>query len=147
MNLFLHGHATHPDAQMALALAAAQVEAQRQQRGSVPSASTSTSAPAPAPTLGWLYLTDHFAPHAESLLADVRQRWPGVAWVGAVGVGIAANGAEYFDEPALSLMLAALPREQFRLFSGVTPLALSAQFSPSVAQVHADPATPDLAGL
>ena len=146
MNLFLHGHATHPDAPMALALAAAQVEAQRQQRGSVPSASTSTStsAPAPAPTLGWLYLTDHFAPHAESLLAEVRQRWPGVAWVGATGIGIAASGVEYFDEPALALLLCDLPRAQFRVFSGAQPLA---GFVAHTAQVHGDPTTADLPEL
>ena len=145
MNLFLHGHATHPDAPMALALAAAQVEAQRQQRSARGSAAAAaTPAPAPAPTLGWLYLSDHFAPHAEGLLADVRQRWPGVAWVGATGVGIAASGVEYFDEPALALMLCDLPRAQFRVFSGAQPLA---GFAAHTAQVHGDPATADLAEL
>ena len=149
MNLFLHGHATHPDAHMALALAAAQVEAQRAQRAA-PGAAASDSPPAPAPapastlTLGWLYLTDHFAPHAEGLLADVRQRWPGVAWVGATGIGIAASGVEYFDEPALALMLCDLPRAQFRVFSGAQPLA---GFAAHTAQVHGDPTTADLPEL
>ena len=118
---------------MALALAAAQIEAQRLEPGR-----------ASAPTLGWLYITDHYAGRAEALLAELRQRWPGVAWVGAVGVGIAANGVEYFDEPALALMLAELPREQFRVFSGAQPLG---EFSAHTAQVHADPATADLAEL
>ena len=80
MKRFLQGHATHPEPRIALALAAAQVEAQRQ-------------ASAGAPTLGWVYLTEHFAAHAEGLLADMRARWPGVQWVGATGVGIAAGGA------------------------------------------------------
>ena len=138
MNLFLHGHATHPDSHMALALAAAQVEAQRQQRAAAPDGSM------PEPTLGWLYLTDHFAPQAESLLAEARQRWPGVAWVGASGIGIAASGVEYFDEPALALMLGELPRAQFRVFSGAQPLA---GFAAHTAQVHGDPATADLPEL
>lgn len=133
MKRFLHAHATHPDAQTALALAAAQIETQRQEPGR-----------AGAPTLGWLYLTDHYAGRAERLLAEVRQRWPGVAWAGAVGVGIAANGIEYFDEPALSLMLAELPREQFRVFSGARPLG---DFAAHTAQVHADPAAADLGEL
>ena len=133
MNRFLHGHATHPDAAMALALAAAQVEAQRAEPGRTA-----------MPTLGWLYLTDHYAPQAEALLADVQRRWPGVAWVGATGVGIAAGGVEYFDEPALSLMLAELPRERFRVFSGARPLG---GFAAHSANVHADPATNDLAEL
>ena len=132
--MFLHGHATHPDWRMALALAAAQVDGQR-------AANPST------PTLGWVYLTDHYAAHAEPLLAELRRRWPGVAWVGAVGVGVAANGVEYFDEAALVLMLGDLPREHFRVFSGVAPLASAGGFSAAVAQVHADPQTQDLAGL
>jgi small ligand-binding sensory domain FIST len=133
MKRFLHGHATHPDAHMALALAAAQIDAQRRESGL-----------AGMPTLGWIYLTDHFAPQADALLADAQQRWPGVQWVGATGVGIAAGGVEYFDEPAISLMLAELPREQFRVFSGARPLG---SFAAHSANVHADPATNDLAEL
>ncbi|HSD81551.1 MAG TPA: FIST N-terminal domain-containing protein [Solirubrobacteraceae bacterium] len=129
---FLHAHATHPDPHGALALAAAQIEAQRAAQG------------AAAPTLGWLYLTDHYAGDAEALLADAARRWPGVAWCGAVGVGVSASGVEYFDEPALALMLAGLPRERFRVFSGRRPLAWP---SAHTALVHADPATPDLAEL
>ncbi len=137
MKLFLHAHATHPDAHMALALAAAQLDAQHGRAGRVDD-----------PTLGWLYLTDHFGEVAEALLEDVRQRWPGVAWVGAVGVGIAGNGIEYIDEPAVSLMLGDLPRDRFRLFSGVRPLPASpAEFDAATAQVHADPATADLGEL
>jgi small ligand-binding sensory domain FIST len=137
MKQFLHAHATHPDAPMALALAAAQIEAHRGLRGQVAE-----------PTLGWLYLTDHFTDEAEGLLADARHRWPGVAWVGAVGVGISGSGVEYIDEPAVSLMLADLPRERFRVFSGVRPLPQSAaDFQAATALVHADPGTADLGEL
>jgi small ligand-binding sensory domain FIST len=133
VNRFLHGHATHPQARIALALAAAQVEAQRHEPGH-----------AAEPTLGWIYLTEHFAAQAEALLAELRQRWPGVEWVGVSGVGIAADGVEYFDEPALALMLTDLPRERFRVFSGTRPLG---GFAAHTAQVHADPGTTDLAEL
>ena len=133
MNRFLHGHATHPDARMALALAAAQIEAQRAGPGSRATA-----------TLGWVYLTDRAAVHAGALLAEVQARWPGVEWVGATGVGIAASGVEYFDEPAVSLLLCDMPREQFRVFSGARPLA---GFRAHTAQVHADAGAADLAGL
>lgn len=137
MKLFLHAHATHPDPRMALALAAAQIDAQR---GSPETIDT--------PTLGWLYLSDHLAAHAEALLADARRRWPGVSWVGAVGVGIAANGVEYFDEPAVALMLADLPRQSFRIFSGVRPLpGETLEFDAATAQVHADPGTAELGEL
>jgi small ligand-binding sensory domain FIST len=133
MKTFLQAHAAHADAAKALAMAGAQIEAQRRLPGR-----------ATHPTLGWLYLTDHYAAQAEQLLAQVQQRWPGVEWVGAVGVGVAAGGQEHFDAPALSLMLAELPTDRFRVFSGARPLA---DFAAHTAQVHADPSTVDLAEL
>ena len=133
MKTFLQAHAAHADADKALAIAGAQIEAQRRMPGC-----------ATHPTLGWLYLTDHYSAQAEQLLAQAQQRWPGVAWVGAVGIGVAAGGLEHFDEPALSLMLAELPVDQFHVFSGARPLA---DFAAHTAQVHADPSTEDLAEL
>ncbi|MBK1616665.1 hypothetical protein CKO44_24805 [Rubrivivax gelatinosus] len=132
---FVTGHATHPDWRMAVALAAAQIAAQR---------APLDAGPAGPPTLGFAYLTDAYASQAAELLEDLRQRWPGVAWVGCAGVGVAASGVEYFDEPALALMLCDLPAGCFEVFSGVRPLHRIAAFS---ALVHADPGTPDLAEL
>lgn len=132
---FIVGHATHPDWRGALALAAAQVEARR--------GAHEASAAGPL-SLGIVYFTDHYAAQAEPLLADLRLRWPGVAWVGSVGVGVAASGVEYFDEPALVLMLMAMPPGRFEVFSGARRLQ---QVQPFTALVHADPATPDLAEL
>jgi len=132
---FLTGHATHPDWRMALALAAAQVDARR--------VAQETSGAGPL-TLGFVYTTDAYAPHAKALLAALQQRWPGVAWVGCVGVGVAASGVEYIDEPALVLMLADLPAGRFEVFSGQHPLRRIDAFS---ALVHADPSTPDIGEL
>ena len=135
MQGFLVGHATHPDWRAALALAEAQVQARR--------AAHEASAAGPL-TLGFVYFSDHYAAQAQALYDALRQRWPGVSWVGSVGVGVAANGVEYFDEPALVLMLAALPAGRFEVFSGARKLHRIEAFS---ALVHADPATPDLAEL
>jgi len=132
---FLVGHATHPDWKAALALAAMQIDARR--------AAAEADGDA-APTLGFIYFTDHYAAHAEALLAALRERWPGLAWVGCVGVGVAASGVEYIDEPALVLMLAPLPADSFEVFSGARMLR---HVEPRSALVHADPATPDLAEL
>lgn len=133
MQAFAHAHAGHADWRSALDLVLAQLDSQ--QLGT--------------PTLGWCYLTDHHALAAEALLAALQERFPGTAWVGAVGVGICAGDVEYFDEPALAVMLATLPREQFRVFSGRQPLAATGagDFAAHTALVHADPATPDLAEL
>ena len=78
----------------------------------------------------------------------MRRRFPGLAWVGTVGVGVAASGIEYIDEPALVLMIAPLPRQSFRLFSGLQPLpAVSSGFTAHAAMVHAEGSTPDLQEL
>ncbi len=128
--MFITGHATHPDAHMALALAAAQIDAQR-----------ATHGPDFVATLGLVYLTDRLVSQADALLAELRQRWPGVHWAGNVGVGVLASGVEYIDEPALVLMLCNLPARSFQLFNGRQPLAAQQAYS---ALVHADPATHDL---
>lgn len=133
MKRFLSAHATHPDWRVALALAASQIEAQRAEGSG-----------ARRPTLGWVYLTDHFAADASDLLAQLQQRWPGVSWVGAVGVGIAAAAVEYVDEPALALMLAELGPDRFQVFSGRQPLR---DFAAESAMVHCDPSTADLSEL
>lgn len=127
MPVFVAAHAAHADPHRALADAAAQVRTQ--------------GAQAFAPTLGWLYFSDRFADHAEAILADAQRQWPGVSWIGGVAIGVAACGVEYFDQPALALMLSDLPRKDFTLFSGRAPLAEGIAFT---AQVHADGATPDV---
>ena len=136
MPAFFAGHATHPDAHMALALSAAQVEARRAARPE-----------ARAPTLGWLYITDVHARQAEALLAELGERWPGCHWVGCVGVGVMACGTEYLDEPGLALMLSDLPAERFRVFNGRQPLGTEARVPAHTAQVHADPQTADIEEL
>ncbi len=101
---------------------------------------------AAAPTLGLLYITDHYASAAQDILDHLSAELPEVTdWSGTVGVGIAANNAEYFDEPALSLMLLALPPDQYRVFSGVAPLGMG--FEAHTALVHVDGSMPDVAEL
>jgi small ligand-binding sensory domain FIST len=101
---------------------------------------------APQPTLGIVYITDHYAPHAQDILDHLAAELPWVTdWAGTVGVGIASSNVEYFDEPAMAVMLCDLPSDQYRVFSGVAPLP--ATFDAHTALVHADAQTPELAEL
>ena len=135
MSLFPHGHATHPQWRMAAGLVLAQLRAQMALPGY-----------AHNPTLGLLYITDHYAAEAQDLLDFLSAELPEINdWAGTVGIGVAANNAEYFDEPALSLMLCDIPAHQYRVFSGVAPLGLG--FQAHTALVHADAGTPDVAEL
>jgi small ligand-binding sensory domain FIST len=135
MSLFPYGHATHPQWQMAAGLVLAQLRAQLAQPGH-----------AHHPTLGLLYITDHFAGAAQDILDHLGAELPLVTdWSGTVGIGIASSNVEYFDEPALAVMLCAVPPHQYRVFSGVAPL--TSAFTPHTALVHADAGTPDVAEL
>lgn len=135
MSLFPYAHATHPQWPMAAALVLAQLRAQM----TLPGYAT-------APSLALLYITDHYAPHAQDILEHLSGELPLVTdWSGTVGIGIASNNVEYFDEPALAVMLLELPSHQYRVFSGIAPLGLG--FEAHTALVHADGDTPDLAEL
>ena len=144
MKLFPYGHATHPQWQMAAGLVLAQLRAHM----ALPDY-------AAAPHLGLLYITDHYATEATEILSFLSAELPEVTdWAGTVGVGIAANNVEYFDEPALSVMLCDIAPEHYRVFSGVAPLAQAGvgpargrRFEPHTALLHADAQTPDVPEL
>ena len=135
MKLFPYGHATHPQWQMAAALVLAQLRAQMALHGY-----------ASNPTLALLYITDHYAEQAADILEHLGAELPLITdWSGTVGIGISSNNVEYFDEPALAVMLLELPPDQYRVFSGVAPLGLG--FEMHSALVHADGVTPDIGEL
>ena len=135
MKLFPYGHATHPQWRMAAGLVLAQLRAQMALHGY-----------ASSPTLALLYITDHYAAVAQDILDHLSAELPEVTdWSGTVGVGIASNNVEYFDEPALAVMLCELPPDQYRVFSGVAPLGLG--FEAHTALVHADAQSHDLGEL
>ena len=92
MKLFPYGHATHPQWIMAAGLVLAQLRAQMALHGY-----------ATAPTLALLYVTDHYAEAAQEILDHLSAELPGITdWSGTVGIGIASNNVEYFDEPAMA---------------------------------------------
>jgi small ligand-binding sensory domain FIST len=120
---------------MAAALVLAQLRAQMTLHGY-----------ANAPTLALLYITDHYAGAAQDILEHLQAELPLVTdWSGTVGVGVVSNNVEYWDEPAMAVMLLELPSDQYRVFSGVAPLGLG--FEAHTALVHADGNTSDLAEL
>ena len=141
MKRFALAHATHPQWRMAAALVLAQLRAQ-----------LALPEHAGAPGLALLYITDHYAEAAHDILDHLSAELPEVTdWAGTVGVGIAATNVEYFDEPALAVMLCDLAPDQYRVFSGVAPLPAAhggpGGFVAHTALLHADAQTPDVAEL
>lgn len=139
MKLFPCGHATHPHWQMAADMVLAQLRACMKQ-----------DMYAARPGLGLIYITDHLARYAQDLLDHLAEELPGVKhWSGTVGVGISSNNVEYFDEPALAVMLCDIAEQDYRVFSGASPLgqARASGFVAHTALVHADGHTPELSDL
>ena len=56
--------------------------------------------------LGFIYATDALVAELPRLLQQLRQATGIERWTGTVGVGISATRREYYDEPALAIMLA-----------------------------------------
>ena len=142
MTRFRQGHATHPQWPMALEIALAQVQ------GAVGEDDESDGS-----RLGFVYLTDRYGADLPAIVALLRERTGVEHWTGAVASSICASGVEYDGEPALALMVAALPPDSFQVFSGrLRPLAGSGPAADGstrshTALVHADPALPELAEL
>ena len=136
MKLFPFGHATHPQWQMAAGLVLAQLRAQM----ALPDYAS-------APTLGLLYITDHYAAAGAGHPGPPGAELPEVTdWSGTVGVGIASSNVEYFDEPALAVMLCGC-RPTSTVCSPAWRRCRGGGFAPHTALVHADAPTPEVAEL
>src|SRR5687767_8854185 len=94
----------------------------------------------PGGGLGFVYFTDALVEHSTNILDEMRERTGIADWIGSVGLGVLATGAEYQEEPAMAAMVADI--DSFSVFSGRLPIK-----GGHCAIVHADPAAPDVAGL
>ena len=58
---------------------------------------------------GFVYATDALVPDLDGIVEKLRLATGVERWIGTVGVGISATGREYYDEPALAVMVASFP--------------------------------------
>lgn len=98
--------------------------------------------------LGFLYVTDRFAGELADITTVLKEVTGVRDWVGTAGIGVLATGREYYDEPAIAMMVAACAPEEYRLLPKLEhdtrPLKQAHQrwmehAHPAVALVHADP--------
>jgi len=110
----------------------------------------------PEANFGFLYLSDHLADAAEPLLEQLKQATGITAWIGTVGTGVIASGNEYYDQPAMAIMLAGFNEADFQLLPNLRAddTALSAELTDwcggndfNVGLLHADPETANLQAL
>jgi small ligand-binding sensory domain FIST len=69
--------------------------------------------------LGFIYATDQFAGEMAEVLAYLKQETGVQHWVGSVAMGVCATGIEYFDKPAIVILLAEFPEDSFQVFSTI----------------------------
>jgi small ligand-binding sensory domain FIST len=109
--------------------------------------------PGQTQALGFLYLSDGLRAQADPILAMMKSRTGITDWVGCSSIGVCATATEYYDEPAMAVLVGNFPAGSVRVFSGTqrppepgarTPSGAAAA---AAALVHADPSTPDLPGL
>ena len=102
----------------------------------------------PETTFGFLYVSDHLADQAEAILNQLKNLTDINHWVGSLGIAIIASNAEYYDQPAIAIMLADFNEADFHMlpnFSKDTS-ALSGELADwcnkndfNVGLLHADP--------
>lgn len=73
----------------------------------------------PQGNLGFVYATDAFADDMGAIVETLRERTGIADWIGTVGLGICANGIEYHDRPAISVLVGRVPNDAFRVFGTV----------------------------
>ena len=110
----------------------------------------------PEANFGFLYLSDQLADAAEPLIDRLKQATGITAWVGTIGIGIIGGATEYYDQPAMAIMLAGFNEADFRLLPNLREddASLSAELTDwcaandfNVGLLHADPATASLQAL
>lgn len=144
--MFRFGHSTHPDWREALELVLVQLEGQRQLE-------QFASDPARRQKLGLIYCTEAYSDSMAKILAQLRSRTGFTDWVGGVAPGVCSSGVEYFQEPAMAVMLLELPSDSARVFSGKLPLpkpgtlTASGRNAMSSALIHIDPLTEEIDDL
>lgn len=68
--------------------------------------------------LGFIYISDHLAGDAASIIALFRTVLKIEHWVGTVGIGVCANGEAFIDKPAISTLIGHVSADDFCIFPG-----------------------------
>ena len=125
-------------------------------RGALRGALIMADVPRGEANVGFLYVTDHFADDVRDIRDELRVRTGIETWIGTTGIGICATGAEYFDQPALALLVGSVPDDAVHLLDtgSDTPDEASARLAGALGTregrfgiVHADPRNADLDAL
>jgi len=74
----------------------------------------------PEANFGFLYLSDHLLEQAEQILTKLKHATHITNWVGSIGIGLIASQQEYYNQPAIVLMLADFNEADFHILPNFT---------------------------
>lgn len=95
----------------------------------------------PEDNLGFVYVGERHAGHLTEIVGALRSETGIQTWSGTSGMGVLANEAEYFDQPAVVVLIGSFPKDSFRPLNGPGGTAGAAT---TFAVVHADSTAPDV---
>jgi len=98
-------------------------------------------------TLGFIYVTDPFAADLTKILTHLKEQLPDCQWVGTVGMAINVTGKEFYESPALSILVTDLDKQSFEVFNSPDDITLRDPDSVHFAVVHGDPRNGELANI
>ncbi|MGD8926932.1 MAG: FIST C-terminal domain-containing protein [Thioalkalispiraceae bacterium] len=97
-------------------------------------------------TLGFVYFTDKYAGNSGEILRKLKEATGIADWVGTIGMAICCTGKEYYDQPAIAILITDIPKTYYRIFDSPDKLPnfestdkQTALAGVKVAIVHGDP--------
>lgn len=102
----------------------------------------------PESSLGFIYVTDAHANNLANILRALRKETGIAHWVGTIGMAVCCTRTEYYEQPAIVLMVTDLPEKHFYLFESSQHMpTLPATENVRVAVAHGDPRNGQLTRL
>jgi len=97
--------------------------------------------------LGFVYVTDHFAADFAAIHRQLKQQTGVPHWSGTIGHAICCTGKEYYEQPAMVILLTDFPDDSFYLVQSPEQLPATPNAGLQFAVVHGDPRNGQLPGL
>jgi len=102
----------------------------------------------PEASLGFVYVSDQHAVHFANIVRKLRTDTGVPHWAGTIGSAVCASKVEYYDQPALVVLICDIPETHFHIFNSLQALPAQRDLDAvHVAVVHADPRNGHLAKL
>lgn len=102
----------------------------------------------PAETrLGFLYVTDFYAADLARIKRELKAQTGVPHWTGTVGHAICCTGVEYYEKPAMVVMLTDFPEDSFYLLTSPDAVPAEQHSGLQFGVVHGDPRNGQIAEL